>query len=257
MGYVSGENVDATVAAGLNHLLDVVDAFVRESQAALAAASEGRFYRRFLRRGLGGSFGVGAARIGDAQTAMAAVDTRAKEQDRVRDELVATVTSISSQVADAAVGLGGAAARAAASVQEAVGEASSALETVDRLESTSAEIQDAVNLINRIAAQTRLLALNATIEAARAGEAGRGFAVVAGEVKSLADETARSVDRITSQVSATQRATAESTTAISRVTQLIERLDGEVASVAHASGGPDGLSEVAESLRSQIDRFHN
>ncbi|MEU4222297.1 methyl-accepting chemotaxis protein, partial [Actinoplanes sp. NPDC026623] len=73
-------------------------------------------------------------------------------------------------------------------------------ETIAKLGTSSAEIGDVVKAITGIAGQTNLLALNATIEAARAGEAGKGFAVVAGEVKDLAQETARATEDISRRV---------------------------------------------------------
>lgn len=52
-----------------------------------------------------------------------------------------------------------------------------------------ANINERVEGISGIAAQTNLLSLNASIEAARAGEAGKGFAVVAEEIRKLADDS--------------------------------------------------------------------
>jgi len=71
---------------------------------------------------------------------------------------------------------------------------------VDSLAEASAQIGQIVESIEAIAKQTNLLALNATIEAARAGDAGKGFAVVAGEVKNLANQTAKSTDDIRSRI---------------------------------------------------------
>ena len=82
--------------------------------------------------------------------------------------------------------------------------------------------------------QTNLLALNATIEAARAGEAGKGFAVVASEVKSLADQTAKATESISSQIGEIQDATAGAVGAIQEIGNTISKINEITGTIAAA-----------------------
>jgi len=100
------------------------------------------------------------------------------------------------------------------------------------LSAAAERIGAVVQLIQEIAEQTNLLALNATIEAARAGDAGKGFAVVASEVKSLAGQTARATDEISSQVSEIQQSTGAAVEAISAIMQMMEEVNDTAAAMA-------------------------
>jgi methyl-accepting chemotaxis protein len=116
-------------------------------------------------------------------------------------------------------------AGAAASVAtEAVEVAAQTNTTVGKLGESSAQIGDVVKMITSIAEQTNLLALNATIEAARAGEMGKGFAVVAGEVKDLAQETAKATEDIARLVQAIQADSSNATEAIGEIGAVVGRI---------------------------------
>ena len=108
-------------------------------------------------------------------------------------------------------------------VRLAVGEAHATNQDIDALAQAAHKIGDVIKLIRNIAGQTNLLALNATIEAARAGEAGRGFAVVASEVKSLAVQTAKATEDISSQILEVQNSTGKAVEAIGRIAHRMRR----------------------------------
>src|SRR3954462_7977227 len=167
----------------VNALLDTSDAFVREAGAASAAAAEGRFHRHILTRGLRGAYRKAAEPISASLAMIRRSAARLAEANASRlalaDELENAVLRVSEQVATAATEMGASANGLADFAGAAVPEAEHGLETVTSLRTAADQILSAVDLINRVAKQTRLLALNATIEAARAGEAGLGFSVVA------------------------------------------------------------------------------
>ena len=99
-----------------------------------------------------------------------------------------------------------------------------AREHMTQLGTSSTQIGDVTTVIQRIAAQTNLLALNATIEAARAGEAGRGFAVVAGEVKELADATARATTEVDDTVLTIQRQVGDVTASLLTIGDAVDKV---------------------------------
>ena len=86
------------IAGGLNYLLDVTDAFVREAKASLQAASEGRFHRRIIQRGLTGTFRNAAGIINDTNEKMkeqaASIAAQQARERQAAAELNAKVDAI-------------------------------------------------------------------------------------------------------------------------------------------------------------------
>ena len=253
----------------VNSVLDVSDAFVRESSAALTSAAAGRFHRSVLIGGLAGAYRKGATDINAARDAMRETAGRVTEATNARlllaDEFETVVLSTSEQVATASTEMSASASGLAEAASAASAQASTAQETMSTLTRSAAEIRDVIALIDSVAAQTRLLALNATIEAARAGEAGKGFAVVASEVKDLADQTGRATERVTAQVEQIRAACEEVAAVMTRVGTTVTEMNGVVDGIAAAvdgsaslgPGGQDvtGLSQLAERLRSEATGF--
>jgi PAS domain S-box-containing protein len=120
-------------------------------------------------------------------------------------------------------------------VRLAVDEAQITNQDIGALAQAAQKIGHVIKLIRNIAGQTNLLALNATIEAARAGEAGRGFAVVASEVKSLAVQTAKATEDISSQILEVQNLTGKAVEAIGRIVHRMGDIDGYTSATAAAA----------------------
>ncbi|PKU21624.1 methyl-accepting chemotaxis protein [Telmatospirillum siberiense] len=168
---------------------------------------------------------------GDSSERSAAAARNAREVTTNVQTVAAATEELSASIND----ISARASAGAQNAEQAVRQAEDTRRTVDALNSAAVKIGEVIALINGIAAQTNLLALNATIEAARAGDAGKGFAVVAGEVKSLANQTARATEDIGRQIEEIQTATANAVSAIGSMGQTIGHINDAVAAIADAA----------------------
>ncbi len=144
--------------------------------------------------------------------------------------------------------------QAAELVRLAVNEAQATNADINALALAAQKIDDVIKLIRTIAGHTNLLALNATIEAARAGEAGRGFAVVASEVKSLAVQTAKATEDISTQILAVQNSTNKAVESIGRITHRMGEIDKHTSAVAQSVQQQNAATgQIAENVIGAVD----
>ncbi|MEU8244015.1 methyl-accepting chemotaxis protein [Actinoplanes missouriensis] len=183
---------------------------------------------------------------------------KAGAASRASDEVNAGVQSVaagSEQMSASITEIASSAGQAAQVASQGMAMARQTTDRVAELGAASAEIGDVVRLITSIAEQTNLLALNATIEAARAGEMGKGFAVVAGEVKELAQQTAKATEDITARIAAIQASSGAAASAISQITDVIGQISDYTTTIASAV--EEQTATTAEMSRSVVDAATN
>jgi methyl-accepting chemotaxis protein len=187
----------------------------------------------------------------NAQKAAEGVDQMSKamqDMSAAVEEITSSMESVSTQAKSA-----NDAARDGAILAEAVNKDMTEITAattnvhgiVKEIEKQMADISKIIVLIRDLANQTNLLALNAAIEAARAGEHGRGFAVVASEVKSLAQESRSSAERIEDMITQLNAATKKATDAMAASKELVDK---GVAASADALSAFKKIQSAAETV---------
>ena len=105
-----------------------------------------------------------------------------------------------------------------------VADVQSNVSAAESLAASSAEIRDFVELVQRMARQSKLLAFSAAMEASRAGLEGTGFAVVAKEVERLATTSSEAAERTEQVVNALLTKVAESRDSSAKAAEAAENV---------------------------------
>jgi methyl-accepting chemotaxis protein len=231
---------------------DAIREFRDRIESALKTVSESANAMKSTAVGLLGSSEQTSQAAQGALQASTDASANVRSAATAANELASSIAEISQQLV-----------RTTNVVSETVSQAAFTNEQVAGLFEAAQKIGDVVELIGEIAGQTNLLALNATIEAARAGEAGRGFAVVASEVKSLAVQTAKATEEISTQIRAVQDSTGSAVEAIrgiagrmhdvsaytSSVASSVEQQNAATGEISHSvEGAAEGTAKVASVL---------
>jgi methyl-accepting chemotaxis protein len=135
----------------------------------------------------------------------------------------------------------------------AVAEVVAMMATIKR---QSDEINRIVEEVQGIAFQSNILALNAAVEAARAGEQGRSFSVVASEVRSLAQRSDASAQRIkaliddsVAQVDAGSMLADQAGKAMTAIVTAVRRVTDIMGEITNASAEQgEGIQQVNEAI---------
>lgn len=120
---------------------------------------------------------------------------------------------------------------------------------MQQLMSVLNNMNEVIQGINSISAQTNMLALNASIEAARAGEAGKGFAVVAEQIRSLAEETKQLTANMDGFVSKIGEASRMSCKSLDKTVEELGEMQGNLKQILdNNKKNEDNVAGITDSI---------
>lgn len=184
------EESDQVLLTAINDLIDIVDAYVRESQASMRFASHGKFYRRMMERGLPGAFGAGARVINEATVTMARqseqLQQARKDRHELADEFEQAISRLSTEMVETSNRMRSMAEKLNLLQSQSV---SSAGEVFEGAESTSHHIQTIAAATEELDASIQEIEKNFDISVTASDRAGQACEEARGSVLELAQSS--------------------------------------------------------------------
>ncbi len=263
----------------INKMLDLTDAYVRESGASLEYASQQKYYRPFLLRGMRGDFRRGAATINTARESMQRRSVLTEEFQSTVSESVEIVSEAANQLQDLANGLTSDTATAHERSVSAMESADVATQNAEAVAVNSQQLAEAIGEISKQVSES----LNATgdmvNQVTRANQAVEGLTAAAEKIGSVVSfireianqtnllalnatiEAARAGDAgrgfsvVAQEVKSLAGQTASATTDI---VQFVDALQSSTQQTAEAigaiSGKTDQVNQVANAIASAVEQ---
>ena len=244
------------IQASYNPIIDDTGAVVKVVKFAtdITESVRKRLRNETLSREINSELGDVVKQMVEATQMSAIASTASSETGSVVNSVAAASEELSASVRDISESM----VHAQVNVTDIFKYAENANASANTLNESAASMNNIVTLIQDIAGQINLLALNATIESARAGEAGRGFAVVAAEVKSLANQAARSTHTISTEIGNMQAVTTEVVDALRLISSSMNSVLENIASIAGAIEQQNAVTvEISGNMQAAVTAVHD
>ena len=186
---------------GLNRFIDISDAYVRESKAALEHASQGEFYRKIIRRGLQGSF-LQAANI--LNSGIDVMEEKTIRLHQAADELEGTIKATANEVASSTTQLRSTSMSLTEIAEQGKAQSSNlsaasedASNSVNSVASSAEELSVSISAINQQITHSNEIAIEAATKAEEANGVLKGLVGSAekiGQVSQLINDIAGKIN---------------------------------------------------------------
>ena len=279
----------ALLTGAINRLLDISDAYVRESTAAMQHCARGEYHRPILLRGMSGAYQTAARTINGAAGKMKGDVEKISSLERTREEVCARVSVTAQSVTQSSNDLTATAAAITdhvdstrAMTKDVASSVAEASANVGAVAAACEELGSCTKEITRRAGDSAVLTRATVKEAMGAKDAVRDLGDAARQIGSIVDviskiarqtnllalnatieaaragEHGRSFAVVASEVKVLSRETAQAT---ERIGDQIEAMQGATSRVGEVIGGIGDsirkLDETAESIATSVQEQAN